>query len=792
MSASTPPGLIENPLEAPRGSMEALLARLPRQPAEGWLSLVAAALMVVAYGIAIDDAGWITARAGDTGYLPWLAVVGLAFGFSGAKLGWGRWRTHGVGAMFAGLVIPLVAGGAILGTPDLGLDPHALALRLAAIVHVVELVWRDLVIEGRPFTTQVAHFHVVFGAMVWGAGQLVGFTVFGHRRPLDAVVVVGLLLLANMVLTFHEQLPYLVLFTAAALLLLVRSHIFDEQVAWTRRRIGDPRDVGNLYLRGGALFVAVAMAGSLALTATASSAPLQDLWKDLPARLADLSTWFQKIAPPNGPFRPGGTITFGDNETITGVWNPSNEVAFRAQFQPGESGVTKWRARTYATYTLYAWQTGDRSGEPVTAGSTLLRGDADQARETGSRAVSVQIAPDAFQGAIISPATPLRVDIASRAWTIGADGWYAFVEPLGDSARYSVTALVPVYGDAGGGITQARLRAAGDAYPPEVNDLYGELPPGAMGPQARQLLANIRDRVRVPDGADPDNAYDLARTMEAYLRDDANFTYDTNVNDEMAASCGTLSTVECFAVVRRGFCMQYASTMAVLLRDAGIPARIATGFLAGAPGDNGVEVVNGSAAHWWVEVYFPGVGWVEFDPTGGGRGQPQPIPSGSIGPDASFPTFEPATFSPRPSPSNGVGPGGVTDPGNSIGPFIAIAAILAVGLAALAFVALRRTPRRPMHPDHAWAGLGRWASRLGLAPRPSQTVYEYAGALGDEVPAARVELTTIARAKVEVAYGRRDLGEEGLRGIAAAYQRLRLALLGFAIRRGLRRSRRRR
>jgi hypothetical protein len=280
--------------------------------------------------------------------------------------------------------------------------------------------------------------------------------------------------------------------------------------------------------------------------------------------------------------------------------------------------------------------------------------------------------------------------------------------------------------------------------------------------------------------------------MEAYLRDGTNFAYDINVVDEMAARCGGVSSVECFAVVRRGFCMQYSSTMAVLLRASGIPARIATGFLAGQPDDTGLEIVGGSAAHWWVEVYFPEIGWVEFDPTGGDVGEPQPIPSGSIGPETQAPSLPPATFDPGPTfPAPDGGTDDPTGAAGNIGPFIAIAAILAVGLIALAFAALRRTPRRPMHPDNAWAGLARWARRIGLGPRPSQTVYEYAGALGDEMPSARVELTTIARAKVEVAYGRRDLGEEGLRGIAAAYQRLRLVLLGFAIRRGIRGRRRR-
>jgi transglutaminase-like putative cysteine protease len=92
--------------------------------------------------------------------------------------------------------------------------------------------------------------------------------------------------------------------------------------------------------------------------------------------------------------------------------------------------------------------------------------------------------------------------------------------------------------------------------------------------------------------------------------------------------CSGRSTVECFATMRQGYCEYSASTMAVLLRASGVPARIAYGFLPGERDEHGNEIVAASRAHWWVEVYFPGVGWFEFDPDSG-PGQPQALPSGS-------------------------------------------------------------------------------------------------------------------------------------------------------------------
>ena len=57
--------------------------------------------------------------------------------------------------------------------------------------------------------------------------------------------------------------------------------------------------------------------------------------------------------------------------------------------------------------------------------------------------------------------------------------------------------------------------------------------------------------------------------------------------------------------------------MAVILRDMGVPTRLVEGFLPGTREAGGIERVPMSSAHVWVEVYFPGFGWVQFDPTGG-------------------------------------------------------------------------------------------------------------------------------------------------------------------------------
>jgi transglutaminase-like putative cysteine protease len=110
-----------------------------------------------------------------------------------------------------------------------------------------------------------------------------------------------------------------------------------------------------------------------------------------------------------------------------------------------------------------------------------------------------------------------------------------------------------------------------------------------------------------------DNTYDIVRAYEAWI--DANVTYDLHapLPDE-----GEDAVRELLFGSRRGFCEQIASSLVVMLRTQGVPARLATGY---APGRRdpvaGVWEVRASDAHAWAEVWFPEVGWQAFDPTAG-------------------------------------------------------------------------------------------------------------------------------------------------------------------------------
>jgi hypothetical protein len=230
--------------------------------------------------------------------------------------------------------------------------------------------------------------------------------------------------------------------------------------------------------------------------------------------------------------------------------------------------------------------------------------------------------------------------------------------------------------------------------------------------------------------------------------------------------------------------------MAILLRAANpdnpIPTRIVQGFL---PSDiiGGTETVLNSQAHAWVEVYFPGYGWQMFDPTGGGVGRPTQLPEGAKVPAATATLGPPTLESPRARPSRNADLPGTTSTGGSTpaqpsnGAAAAVIGILlAVTLIALMAVAWWRGPRGEVSPEAAWSSVSRSASRFGFAPRPTQTVYEYAASLGDLIPVARPDIVTVADAKVETTYARVELSPEREHAVTLAMRRLRLSLVRLA------------
>jgi transglutaminase superfamily protein len=313
-----------------------------------------------------------------------------------------------------------------------------------------------------------------------------------------------------------------------------------------------------------------------------------------------------------------------------GLWAVSDAIAFRARFDP-TAGVPrfKWRAGVNASYTGTDWAWGEVQRTPVEPNHRIdvFSAEGDAPVPIGRKRIEITITPEGFMGpTILGPSMVEKVDLAVEAVATTGGHWYSSIETTEAAREYTVSAAIPPPPGSPGGLSEARLRAAGTSYSAELLGQYTALPEGALGPAATRLLEEVRSAV--PSGRDPHNPYDLARTMETYIRDPGHFAYATDVRTTMAERCGGVSTIECFAIIRQGYCEHSAGTMTVLLRRSGVPARIAYGFLPGDRDATGNEIVTGARAHWWVEVYFPGIGWFEFDPDGG-LGEPQVLPPGA-------------------------------------------------------------------------------------------------------------------------------------------------------------------
>ena len=149
----------------------------------------------------------------------------------------------------------------------------------------------------------------------------------------------------------------------------------------------------------------------------------------------------------------------------------------------------------------------------------------------------------------------------------------------------------------------ASLRSAGRTLP-QFTSPYLQLP--ALDPRIPQLAAQI--------SGSSSNAYDKAAAIETYLKTHYGYTLQllgSPVADPLAN----------FLFERKqGHCEYFASSMAVMLRTLHIPSRVVNGFRSDEFNDvTGNYVVRAKNAHSWVEAYFPGYGWITFDPTPGGE-----------------------------------------------------------------------------------------------------------------------------------------------------------------------------
>ncbi|MFC5750528.1 DUF3488 and DUF4129 domain-containing transglutaminase family protein [Actinomadura rugatobispora] len=148
----------------------------------------------------------------------------------------------------------------------------------------------------------------------------------------------------------------------------------------------------------------------------------------------------------------------------------------------------------------------------------------------------------------------------------------------------------------------AEQLAGGRTYPSEIVTPYTRVPK-SIPPQIRQLAQNVTEGATT--------AHDQAVRLQRWFTTDGGFQYDLSAPPPQHGN----DLVDFLERSKRGYCEQYAAAMALLARILGIPARVAMGYTAGTQTEPGQWVVRSRDAHAWPELYFPGTGWVRFEPT---------------------------------------------------------------------------------------------------------------------------------------------------------------------------------
>lgn len=755
---------------------------LPLTPREGWTTFFALTVMMITVAVAVDDATWAgfafgSPGASQTGFLPLAALFSVLIGTYLAKSELSVRRIHLLGSLAGAALLLYWISAEISVAPSI--EGRLRDLNLSVVTFVNESVVAGV----RSGETSI--FLLLIGALVWAAGQFAAVAVFRRHRPMPAIVLVGLILLVNVLLTVREQYVHLVVFSAAALVLLVRLNLLDQTREWHSRGMRDVADISGSFMRNGALFVALAVVAATTLATNASSAPLSRAWNNVDDELLEvgyaINRWLGGVS---GPAR-GPNVLFLPSQTIRGFWQSSTNEVFSASISDGVG--RRWRGATYDSFDGRTWQQLDRQVRVLAAGESILAATTEVVRiGPGTKEVSYTVVPADFGGDVfVAPADPLTVDQPTEVLTNGADGSFVAaklsygIEP---NTPYTVRSLVRKL-TGSGALTASQLAAAGIDYPSWISR-YRAIRPDSIGDSVVSTAREIRDRLPVGQ-RDP---YHIAVAVQDYLYRTGGFQYNTDVR----GLCGAEKLVDCFLRVKQGYCEYFATAMVMLLRALDIPARYVLGYLPGQRQSDGTWRVDRSAAHAWVEVFFPGIGWVEFDPTPGnaenGQQPTRLLPGGpAASPDDGM-VFPPGREDdcinleceePGGGPLPPETPAGPAPPGPL--PLILVLGLIALATILAAWAAVRRLPSTG--PELAYSGITRLATRLGHGPRPAQTAYEFAAALGELVPVARSDLKLIATAKVEATYGRREPGESMLRSLAAAYRRARFGLFRLLLRR---------
>lgn len=721
------------PTERQTASALQRVLRLPgAQPgygrAETGLTLLWAALLYCSLAAVVDQT--LLRQAWP------LAVCSMALAFVlGSLMASSRfdWLFAVAYSLFVGLAW-VIGGLTPMITPteiaELGLQGQAPALARSGVLLTAANHWW-LAGELLPTRTQ---------ELVWGAGVILALwwlTYLGTWAILRQGASWLSVFSAGLALAFCCQwgepplLGWLALFCAAAFLLLCQTHLRERQLHWRTRQIAVQPTLNRHFL-----VTALGFALTALLSAGLMPALGQSSWVH-----QQIGQWPWLNPTFCWPGRCAISGNFAAELLLTGPRLVDDTPVLRI----ATSGKRYWRALIFDTYAGRRWSS-DTLGAQAFAAATPLPGQQWSPTVELTQTVTV-LQPG--QQAIVGAAEIHRVSLPVDAQLQQADPPAGLAvrtlqaqRPLERNEQYTVVSQLPV-------ATAAELAAAGTDYPPTVRALYLQLPEN-FSPRIAATALTVTQAAITP--------YAKVRAVESFLR---RYPY----NDQLQAPPVGVDPVEYFLyTAQSGYCDYYASAMVLLVRSLGIPARLASGYAQGVWEEStGAYVVRRRDAHSWVEVFFPTVGWVEFEPT---ANQPANTASTAQPPAATAPEPLSVAGNTLAAPPNAVSK--TVDQersllwdllsqhaGRDFG--YGLLLLLLAGTLWVSGIQYWRQRRQPDAelPIDLYLRMLRWAKRLGIPLRPSDTPYEQARRLVQIVPAGRMLIQTLIDGYVYLLFRRK-------------------------------------
>jgi len=652
---------------------------------------------------------------------------------------------------------------ALTSLPHLSRAAGAEGLReqiLALGRHISEWVWLLLQTGvGKDNYMFLLSLMIVF----WLLGYFAAWYTFRWVRVLRVSLPPGLVILVNLYYYGGRmQLSiFLYLYCAAVLLYLARVHFMLREHEWRRSRVGYDKDVRHSFVRGGSIVTAFAVLVSWAVPEFASMPQLDDLWRQVSKPVRSIEDGFNRLFSALQGDGPVLTNPFGRTLGFAGARTLGDTVLMDVYIHPSTDNADAlaryWRAGTYDVYTSNGWINSATD-------SFTFSPDADELTTPYARRSEVKQTFTFYfprTSLLIAAAQPIYFDIDAEAdaQIVAASGSTLLVDP---SIVTSRDLLRP--GDSDEAISSlsiadiGALRAAGTEYPAWIANRYLELPD--KFPQRVKDLA-----LQIVTEADATNPFDQATALERWLR--RNIQYNEKIEGPRPGQDGVDYVL---FESRAGYCDYYASSMVTMARSLGIPARVAVGYARGTYEESGqVYRVRERDAHAWVEVFFSGFGWLEFEPTAA-----QPLINRPVTVETSTgadPAPVPTLSDPLSRLSRLGEDEGVIEPSSGVipelsaqtlsGGILIVAGFFLAGAALVAsvvYVYENRGLTRLRGARWAYARLVRLAAWLRVELRPAQTPYEQADLLNEAAPGSRDAIDEITGDFVRETFGR-DSGD---------------------------------